>query len=169
MPAVRAIRGRVVDLQRHINAEVYWRRPPGPTERYELWIRQENRHERKFTINTRTMLARAGHAASVIVKTSRKPPQVLGLFNASTMDAVNYVRTDPPALLHVWEFIALAVAFVLMAAWLGDAGMVLFVPLAMAYLLVASVSRAIHQARWARRVDRALADEVARNGRGSLR
>jgi hypothetical protein len=36
---------------------------------------------------------------------------VLGIFNATTMNTANYIRTDPPPLLRVWEFFALAVAF----------------------------------------------------------
>lgn len=91
MSALHANRGRVLELRRHLNADVYWRRPPGPTERYELWIRQEDGHERKFTINTRSMPARRGHAIALIVKTSTKPPQVIGIFNASTIDAVNHI------------------------------------------------------------------------------
>ena len=125
MSVLHAIRGRIVDAHRHINTNVYWRRPPGPPERYELWIRQEDGRERKFTVNTRTMPARRGHAVALIVKTNAKPPPVLGFFNASTMDAVNYLRSDPPALLHVWEFMVLAVGFVAMAALWGDTGMLL--------------------------------------------
>lgn len=92
---------------------------------------------------------------SMIVKRSGTAAQVLGLFNASTMDAVNYVHRDPPALCRIWEFVALPVLFVVMAAWLGDAGIVLFVALALAYLLTASSSRAIKRALWRARVERA--------------
>lgn len=165
MPALQAIRGRIVDLRHHINVEVYWRRPPGPTDRYELWIRREDGREYKVTINTRNMPARRGHAVSVIVRTDVKPVRVMGLFNASTMDAANYMRTDPPPLLRVADFVVvLPVLFVLMAAWWGDAGMALFVLLAPAYLLFAMVSRRVNRAAWAIRIDRALADEAARNG-----
>lgn len=169
MPALRAIRGRIVEGHRFINAHAYWQRPPGPTDRYELWIRQEDGRECKFTIYTRTMPARRGHMVSVIVKISAKPPQVLGLFNVSTMDAVNYMRTDPPLVLRVWDFVVLPIAFVVMAAWWGDPGMVLFVPMAVAYLLVASFKRAINRMLWRARVERALADEAARNGWRPLR
>ena len=144
------------------NALVYWQRPPGPTDRYEIWIRQEDGRECKFTIYTCTMPTRRGHLVSVIVKIGAKPPQVVGLFNASTMDAVNYMRTDPPPLLRVWEFVALPVAFAVMAAGVGDLGIALFVPVAVAYLLIVSFSRAIDRMLWAKRVDRALADEGAR-------
>jgi hypothetical protein len=120
------IRGRIVDLRRCINAHVYWRGPPGPTERYELWIRQLDGREFKITIQTQTMPARRGHAVSLILKPSVVGGRVLGVFNATTMDSANYMRTDPPPLLRVSEFVALTVAFVVMAAWFGDLGMVLF-------------------------------------------
>ena len=162
MPALQAIRGRIVESHRFINAHVYWQRPPGPTDRYELWIRQEDARERKFTIYTRTTPARRGHMVSVILKIGAKPAQVLGLFNASTRDAVNYARTAPPRLLRVWEFVALPVAFVVTAAGFGDLGIALFAPAAVAYLLIVSFSRAINRMLWAKRVDRALADEGAR-------
>lgn len=169
MSELYVIRGRIVDLRRYINAHVYWRRPPGPTERYELWIKQHGGREFRITIQTQTMPARSGHVVSVIVKTSANSPQVVGLFNASTMDAVNYVRTDPRALIRVWELAALLVAFAGIAMWFSDAGMVLFGLMAIAYLLLASVSRRICRAVWAIRVERALADEAARNGWKILR
>ena len=164
MAELQTIRGRVVDLRRYINPEVYWRRPPGPTERYELWIMQLDGREFKITIHTRTMPARRGHAVSVIVKPSGVGRQVLGIFNATTMDAANYMRTDPPPLLRRWEFVALAVTSLLMAAWFGGAGMVLFVILVVIYLVTALFSRTIYRALWTARVERALADDAARNG-----
>lgn len=164
MSELQVIRGRIVDLRRYINAHVYWRRPPGPTERYELWIRQRDGREFKVTIHTQTMPARPGHVVSVIVKTDGTLAHVLGLYNASTMDAANYMRTDPPPLFRVWEFVALAVVFLLMGAWLGDAGMVLYPVWALTYLLMALFSRTIYRTLWRARVERALADEAARNG-----
>lgn len=165
MPALHAIRGRIVDLRRYINVHLYWRRPPGPTDRYELWLRHDDSTERKFTIHTRTMLARRGHRVSVIVKTETNPLQVLGLFNGETREAVNYMRSDPPSVLRVGDFIALALAFVTMAAKFGDVGVVLFVPGALTYLLVAAFGRAIGQALWAKQVDCAIAQEQARAGK----
>jgi hypothetical protein len=162
MSALQVIRGRIIELRRCINAQVYWRRPPGPAERYELWLRQERGPDRKFTINTGMMPARRGHMVRVIVKMSTNPPCVLGLSNESTGDAVNYMLTDPPPLLRVRKFVALPVAFVVMAAGFGDLGIALFVPTALAYLLIVSFSRAINRMLWAKRVDRALADEGVR-------
>ena len=133
MSELQVIRGRIVDLRRYINAHVYWRRPPGPTERYELWVRQLDTREFKLTIQTQAMPARPGHAVSVIVKRSGTAEQVLGLFNASTLGAVNYIRSDPPPLFRVWEFVALPTAFVGMGVWFGDAGMVLSIVASVAY------------------------------------
>lgn len=164
MSELRVIRGRIVDLRRYINTHVYWRRPPGPTERYELWVRQLDIREFKITIQTQAMPARPGHAVSIIVKGSGSAAQVLGLFNASTMDAVNYARTDPPALLRVWEFVALPTAFVGMGVWFGNAGMLLSIVAGVAYLLLVSSGRAIARAVWAARVEHALREEAARIG-----
>ena len=58
MPSLQAIHGRVVDLRDHTNVHLYGRRPLGPTDRYELWIKPPDGAERKFTVNTRHMPAR---------------------------------------------------------------------------------------------------------------
>lgn len=165
MPTLHAIRGCIVDLRRYTNVHLYWRRPPGPTDRYELWLRQDDGTERKFTIHTRTMPARRGHRVSMIVTTDTNPLQVLGLFNGETREAVNYMRSDPPSVLRVGDFIALALAFVTIAAKFGDVGVVLFVPGALIYLLVAAFGRAIGQALWAKQVDCVIAQEHARVGK----
>ena len=164
MSDLQVIRGRIVDLRRYINVHVYWRRPPGPTERYELWVRQLDAREFKLTIQTQAMPARPGHTVSIIVKKTGTAEQVLGLFNASTLGAVNYVRSDPPPLFRVWEFVALATAIVGMGVWFGDAGMVLSVLAAVTYLLLISSGRAIARALCAARVERALHGEAARMG-----
>jgi hypothetical protein len=165
MPILHAIRGCIVDLRRYTNVHLYWRRPPGPTDRYELWLRQDDGIERKLTIHTRSMPARCGHRVSVIVKMDTNPLQVFGLFNGKTREAVNYMRSDPPSVLRVGDFIALALAFVAMAAKFGDVGVVLFVPGALTYLLVAAFGRAVGQALWAKQVDYVIAQEQARAGK----
>lgn len=165
MPTLCTIRGRIVDLRRYTNVHLYWHRPPGPTDRYELWLRQFDGHERKFTIHTRMMPARLGHRVSVIANLDTGLPQVWGLFNGETGDAANYLRSDPPAMLHVVDLIALATAFVAMAEWFGDTGMVLFVPEALAYLLIAVFGRAIKLALRAKQVDCMIAQEQVRAGK----
>jgi hypothetical protein len=165
MPALYAIRGRIVDLRRYTNVHLYWRRPPGPTDRYELWLRQDDGIERKFMIHTRIMPARRGHRVSLIAMMDTNPLQVLGLFNGETMDAVNYMRSDPPSVLLGGDFIVLALAFAVMAAKLGDVGMVLFAPAALTYLLAAAFGRAFGQALRTKQVDCVIAQEQARAGK----
>lgn len=92
MPTLQVVHGRIVDLRRYTNVHLYYgRRPFGPTDRYELWIKPHGGVERKFTVNTRTMPARRGHEVSLIV-TAHKVPQVLGLANWTTIDGVNYAH-----------------------------------------------------------------------------
>ena len=155
MTPLQAVQGRIVELRRHTNVHLYGRRPLGPTDRYELWIKPRDGIERKFTVNTRTMPARRGHDVSIIV-TSHKVPLVLALANWSTIDGVNYARTDAPSLFRVWDFILLPLTFLSLSASLGDVGMVLFVPGAAVYLAAAGVVRAVARSRRAFAVDRAI-------------
>ena len=165
MPTLQTVHGRIVDLRRYTNAHLlFWHRPPGPSDRYELWIKPREGTERKFTVNTRTMPARQGHEVSLIV-TTHKLPQLLGLANWSTIDGVNYARTDAPSLLRVWEFVMLPIVFLVMAVIWGDIGMVLFVPAAVAYLLMAGIGRGVARTRRARRVDQAIDAEARRMSR----
>jgi len=165
MPTLQIVHGRIVDLRRYTNVHLYYgRRPFGPTDRYELWVKLRDGIERKFTINTRTMPARRGHEISLIV-TAHQVPQVLGLANWSTIDGVNYARTDAPSLLRVWDFVALSAAFLAVAILYADIGMVLFVPAAVAYLLAAGLGRALARARRAAQVDRIIDAEARRTSR----
>ena len=162
MPTLHVIHGRIVDLRRHTNVHLlYGHRPLGPSDRYELWIKPREGTELKFTVNTRTMPARRGHEISLIV-TTHKVPRVLGLVNCSTIDGVNYARTDAPPLLRAWEFVMLPVVFLAMATLWGGIGMVLFVPAAVAYLSMASIGRTIWRNRLARQVDRVIDAEARR-------
>ena len=164
MATLQAFHGRNVELRRHTNVHCYGHRPLGPTDRYELWIEPPAGVEQKFTVNTRTMPARRGHAVSLIV-TAHKLPQVLGLANWTTADGINYARTEAPPLLRVHDFPRLAVAFLAMSTIRGDLGMVLFVPGAVAYGLIASAGRAVIRSRRGRQVDRTIDAEAARLGR----
>lgn len=165
MSTLQTIHGWLVDLRRYTNVHLYYgRRPLGPTERYELWIKPPSGIEQKFTVNTRNLPARRGHEISLIV-TDQKLPQVLGLANWSTIDGVNYARSEAPSLVRVWDFPLLAVAFLIMATIWGNVGMLLFVPGALAYLVMASIGRAITRTRRARRVDRAMDAESRRLSR----
>lgn len=161
MSDLQTIHGRIVDLRRHVNVHLYHLRPFAPSDRYELWIRCQDGSERKFTLHTRTMPARRGHEVSLIV-TLGKTPWVLGLANWTALDGANYVRTDPPALLRPWDVLAvLVLGTPLMITW-GAAGVVLSVPVAFAYLLVAGVLRAGARIRRAAQVDVAIDREAGR-------
>lgn len=167
MPPLQVVHGRIVDLRRYTNVHLYYgRRPFGPTDRYELWIKPHGGVERKFTVNMRAMPARRGHEVSLIV-TTHQVPQVLGLANWTTIDGVNYARTDAPSLLHVWDFVVLPAAFLAMATLCGDIGMVLFVPAAVAYLLAAGLGRAMARTRRAAQVDRVIDAEARRMSRST--
>lgn len=167
MSTLQTIHGRLIDLRRYTNVHLYYgRRPLGPTERYELWIKPTAGAEQKFTVNTRNLPARRGHEISLIV-TDQKVPQVLGLANWSILDGVNYARSEAPSLIRVWDFPLLAVSFLIMAAIWGNVGMVLFVPGALAYLLMVGIGRSVVRTRRARRVDRAMDAESQRLGRPS--
>lgn len=165
MPTLQTIRGRIVDLRRHTNVHhLYGHRPLGPSDRYELWIKPGKGPECKFTLNTRTMPARRGHDVSLIL-TAHKVPQVLGLVNESTIDGVNYARTDAPPLIRTGDFVLLPLVFLAMAILWGGIGMVLFVPIALAYVLVASFGRSTMRSRLARQVDRVI-DRLGRSAQG---
>ena len=155
MTTLQAVHGRIVELRRHTNVHLYGRRPLGPMDRYELWIKPSDGVERKFTVNTRTMPARRGHEVSLIV-TAHKVPQVLGLANWSTIDGVNYARTDAPSLIRALDFIVLPCAFLAMGIEFGDIGMVAFVPAAVTYVAAMVAGRAARRASLAWRVDRAI-------------
>ena len=161
MTTLQAVHGRIVELRRHTNVHLYGRRPLGPMDRYELWIKPSDGVERKFTINTRTMPARRGHDVSIIL-TSHKVPLVLALANWSTIDGVNYARTDAPSLFRVWDFILLPLVFLGVAVSVGDVCMVLFVPGAATYLAVACAMRAVARSRRAFAADRAIDLEARR-------
>ena len=60
------------------------------------------------------MPARRGHEVSLIV-TAHRVPQVLGIANWSTIDGVNYARTDAPSLIRAWDFVVLPCVFLAMA------------------------------------------------------
>jgi len=153
MPDLQTFHGHLVDVRHHVN--VHWRHlhPIAPTDRYELWLRDGT--ERKFTVHTREMPARRGHEVSLIT-TAHRRPRVLALANWTTIDGVNCARSEPPGLVRVGDLLWLAAGFVGMTAWLGDAGMVLFVPAAAVVLVVVSAVRWVARQRLARRVNRAI-------------
>mgnify|MGYP000744706804 CR=1 FL=1 len=167
MSELQTFHGHLVDLRRHVN--VHWRHlhPIAPTDRYELWLRAPDGTERKFTVHTREMPARRGHEVSLITTTHRRP-RVLALANWTTIDGVNYARSEPPPLVRVGDVLRLAVGFVGMAARLGDAGMVLFPPAATAVLVAVVAARWTARRRQAWRLDRAMDLEAWRLAKGEV-
>jgi len=165
MPDLQTFHGHLVDLRRHVN--VHWRHlhPFAPTDRYELWLRAPDGTERKFTVHTREMPARRGHEVSLITTTHSRA-RVLALANWTTIDGVNYPRSEPPGLVRVGDVLCLAAGFVGMTAWLGDARMVLFVPTAVVVLVVVAAVRWAARQRLASRVDRAIDLEAWRTAKG---
>lgn len=161
MTDLQTFHGHLVDLRRHVN--VHWRHlhPFAPTDRYELWLRAPDGGERKFTVHTREMPARRGHEVSLIT-TAHRRPRVLALANWTTIDGVNYARSEPPGLVHGFDGVWLVAAFIGMTARFGDAGMVLFVPAAGVLLAAVAAVRWVARRRLAVQVDRAIDLEARR-------
>ncbi len=164
MSELPTFHGHIIELRRHVN--VHWRHlhPIAPTDRWELWLCAPDGTERKFTVHTRDMPARRGHEVSLIT-TSHSRPRVLALANWTTIDGVNYARSEPPGLVRVGDVPWLAAGFIGMTAWLGDAGMALFVPAAAAVLAVVATVRWVVRQRLAWRVDRAIDLEAWRTAK----
>jgi hypothetical protein len=111
------------------------------------------------------MPARRGHEVS-LTTTAHRRPRVLALANWTTIDGVNYARSEPPGLVRVGDLPWLAAGFVGMTAWLGDVGMVLCVPAAAVVLAVVAAARWVAWQRLAWRVDRAIDLDAWRTAKG---
>ena len=107
------------------------------------------------------MPARRGHEVSLIIA-AHKVPRVLALANWSTIDGVNYARTDAPSVIRAWDIVVLPCAFIAMTIRGGDIGMMLFVPVAAAYLVGVVAARTVLRAHLAWQVDRAIDVEAWR-------
>ena len=153
MPKHELTRGCIVDLRRHTNVHLYHRRPPGPSDRYELWLRDDTGQEVQFTIHTRTMLARRGHEVTVIESGGSGPPTVVALINWTTLEAANYVEIDPPPLLRGWDLGVLVLLCIGAIWWFGNAAPGVAVAAGGAWLLIASAARAVWRSVRARQVD----------------
>lgn len=153
MPEHELIRGRIVDLRRHTNVHLYHRRPPGPSDRYELWLRDDTGQEVQFTIHTRTMPARRGHEVTMIESVGGGPPTVVALINWTTLEAVNYAEIDPPSLLRGWD-LSVLVLLCIGAIWrFGNAAPGVAVAAGGVWLLIAGAVRAMWRSVRARQVD----------------
>ncbi|MBS1132941.1 MAG: hypothetical protein H6R02_82 [Burkholderiaceae bacterium] len=153
MPEHELIRGRIVDLRRYTNVHLYHRRPPGPSDRYELWLRDDAGQEFQFTIHTRTMPARRGHEVTVIESVGGGPPTVVALINWTTLEAVNYAEIDPPPLLRGWDVGVLVLLSIGAIWWFGDAAPGVAVAAGGVWLLIAGAVRGVWRSVRARQVD----------------
>jgi hypothetical protein len=145
-----------------------------PADCYKRSSRAPDGTERKFTVQTREMPARRGQEVSLITTTHRRP-RVLALANWTTIDGVftdrriggvNYPRSEQPGLVQVSDLPWLAAGFVGIAAWLEDAGMVLFVPDAAVVLAVVAAVRWVARQRLTWRLDREIDLEAWRTAMG---
>ncbi len=153
MPKHELIRGRIVDVRRHTNVHLYHRRPPGPSDRYELWLRDDTGQELQFTIHTRTMPARRGHEVTVIEVVDGGPPTVVALINWTTLEAANYVEIDPPPLLRGRDLGVLILLCIGAIWWFGNAAPGVALAAGVAWLSVAVAARAMWRSVRARQVD----------------
>lgn len=167
MSELLAIHGHVVELRRHVNEHLRHLRPFMPTERYELWLRASDGAERKFTLHTREMPARRGHEVSLIT-TQHNPPQVLALANWTTVDGVNYARTEPAGVVRGVDLAVLAAALVGASAWLGLAGLAFCVMAAPALMAVGAAVRWLARRRLAWLVDLAIDEEAVHCAEGAV-
>jgi hypothetical protein len=161
MPDLHEMSGRVVDLRRHTNVHLYRRGRLGPTERYELWLRDTAGGEHQFIVHARTMPARCGHEITLLVGADR----VRGLINWSTGRSVNYVRVDPLPLWRLRDLLAPPVLLAVLSAWRGVCGLLLFLPATLLYFLIMPMLRGVirlwhgattgHALRHAQRVGKA--------------
>jgi hypothetical protein len=161
MPLLQATHGYIVDLRRHTNVHLYWRGRYGPTERYELWLRDPSGCEHQFTIHTRTLPARRGHEATLLADATA----VRGIVNWSTGISVNYLRIDPPPLLRLCDLWVPPALLIALVTWLSDIGLLILPPVALSYLLAAAMIRYVIRRRHAAVIQRALRD-VQRPGSG---
>ncbi len=160
MPALHELSGRVVDLRRHTNVHLYWRGRFGPTERYELWLRDAVGYEYQFTIHTRTMPARRGHEITLLIEAD----MVRGLVNWSTGKNVNYLRTDPPPLWRLRDLLAPPVLMTMLSTWRAELALLLFLPATVLYFLIVPIIRGVTRI-WRAATVRHVLREVKRTGR----
>lgn len=151
----KTVIGRVIEVRRFVNGPSRWARWGNWQERHEFWLAGRGNVERKWIVQTATFPARRGHAVVALVRSD----QLIGLFNESTGQAVNYLRTDPPALLRLRD---LWVSLLLLAgalSWLGVIALVLALPAGLIHTCAAMAVRLLVSRRYARRIDEAL-DEL---------
>lgn len=107
--------GTVIEVQRFINKPMRWYERPVCGERRELWLGVHHEDEYKWVIHSKVMPARRDHYVTLLLAGAT----VVGLYNATTGNSVNYVREDPPFLTRGVD--VLRVLALIMAGGVGAA------------------------------------------------
>lgn len=88
------VSGELTEVQRFINVPMRWCEQYPARERRELWIKAIDGPDVKLVVHSRFLPARRGHEVDALLF-GELP---VGLFNHSTGDQINFLRTDPPLL-----------------------------------------------------------------------
>lgn len=94
MRSFQWVSGELAEVQRFINVPMRWCEQYPARERRELWIKAVDGPDVKLVVHTRFLPARRGHDVDALLFGGLP----VGLFNHSTGDQINFVRTDPPLL-----------------------------------------------------------------------
>lgn len=94
MRSFQWVSGELTEVQRFINVPMRWCEQYPARERRELWIKAIDGPEIKLVVHTRFLPARRGHDVDALLFGNLP----VGLFNHSTGDQINFLRTDPPLL-----------------------------------------------------------------------
>lgn len=94
MRSFQWVSGELTEVQRFINVPMRWCEQYPARERRELWIKAIDGSEVKLVVHTRFLPARRGHDVDALLFGDLP----VGLFNHSTGDQINFLRTDPPLL-----------------------------------------------------------------------
>lgn len=158
---LHTLTGTLLEVHRYVNAHHYHQRPSGPSDRYEIWLRDPLGMQVPFTINTRIFPARRGHYITLIVQTQGNAVIVRGLYNRTIGHSVNYLECDPPFALHVYDFLIVWPLILFSCAWVwAEAGLAVGVPLGVVYLLLIWIYRRGCRMVLSKQVDWALAKAI---------
>ncbi|MCK6393074.1 hypothetical protein [Zoogloea sp.] len=92
------VTGQLTEVQRYINVPMRWCEQYPARERREFWLARTDGVDQdvKLIVHSRSMPARRGHEVCVLLLGEL----VVGLVNLNTGRQVNFIRADPPLLLH---------------------------------------------------------------------
>lgn len=88
------VSGELTEVQRFINVPMRWCEQYPARERRELWVSTPEGQDVKIVVHSRYLPARRGHDVDALLLGD----VLVGLFNRSTGESINFVRTDPPLL-----------------------------------------------------------------------